>query len=94
MVIAKDLGSEIVIASGLDPHDRIVNNPAGNFGRWRSSPYFVPEPGGGLQGMKRRFGHSLALRAVLCAGVVALAGCDFAPRYATPEIATPEKLQG
>ncbi len=27
VVIAKDLGSEIVIASGLDPHDRIVNNP-------------------------------------------------------------------
>ncbi len=27
VVIAKDLGSEIVIASGLGPHDRIVNNP-------------------------------------------------------------------
>lgn len=27
VVIAKDLGSEIVIASGLDPHDRIVNDP-------------------------------------------------------------------
>ncbi len=43
--------------------------------------------------MKRRSGQSLALRAVLCAGVVALAGCDFAPRYATPEIAAPEKFK-
>ncbi len=43
--------------------------------------------------MKRRFGHALALRAVLCAGVVALAGCDFAPRYATPKIAAPEKFK-
>lgn len=27
VVIAKDLGSEIVIASGLDRHDRIINSP-------------------------------------------------------------------
>jgi membrane fusion protein, multidrug efflux system len=27
VVIAKDLGSEIVLASGVGPHDRIVNNP-------------------------------------------------------------------
>jgi RND family efflux transporter MFP subunit len=28
VVISKDLGTEIVIASGVDPHDRIVNNPS------------------------------------------------------------------
>ncbi len=43
--------------------------------------------------MKRRFAYALALRVVLGASVIALAGCDFAPRYSTPEIAAPEKFK-
>jgi outer membrane protein, multidrug efflux system len=43
--------------------------------------------------MKRRASLPLALRAALCAGVVALAGCDLAPPYAPPKIAAPEKFK-
>ncbi|MGO8740207.1 efflux transporter outer membrane subunit [Rhodoblastus sp.] len=43
--------------------------------------------------MRSAFAHSLAARAVLCVTVIALAGCDFAPRYAKPEIAAPEKFK-
>ncbi len=43
--------------------------------------------------MKLRSAHSLALRAVLGASLIAFAGCDFAPPYAGPEIAVPEKFK-
>lgn len=43
--------------------------------------------------MKRRSAHSLALRAILGASLVALVGCDFAPPYAGPAIAVPEKFK-
>jgi NodT family efflux transporter outer membrane factor (OMF) lipoprotein len=43
--------------------------------------------------MKRGFPPALALRAALCAGLVALAGCDLALPYALPRVAAPEKFK-
>ena len=89
VVIAKDFGAEVAIASGLDAggsnHRQSARNPRG----WATGAYRRAKRSE-RQRMKRAFRRSCAVLAPPCRDS---RGCDFAPAYAPPDVATPRAVQ-